>query len=265
MGDSAWSAGLGKVLSANGANDIVLLWPGAPAARGMTSAQQLMTALMAVRNLERAAAGERASKGNLSWQPLGIELSNDSTLAATWGVTVAAGAGAPVIGRYIGAWTRSGSQGWKLAAFMIEDVGAELVPEVADLPPSLPPLPVQGPAAAYIQADRDFARLAGDSGAGIAFERWAAPDVHIYAGGGVQVTGPAAVGKVVDGPSTWAWHPVAAGASADGTLGWTAGEAVITTAGKGNPTKYLTIWRRQPGGAVRFITDGGNARPSSSR
>ena len=26
--------------------------------------------------------------------------------------------------------------------------------------------------------------------------------------------------------------------------------------------KYLTIWRRQPGGEVRFLTDGGNARPS---
>lgn len=86
--------------------------------------------------------------------------------------------------------------------------------------------------------------------------------MHIYAGGGVQVTGPTAVGKVVSGPSTWAWHPVAAGSSGDGTLGWTAGEAVITTAGKGNPTKYLTIWRRQSDGSVRFVTDGGNARPS---
>lgn len=262
-GDSSWTLGLAKVLAARGTSDLVLLWPGAPAVRGMASVQQLMTAAQAVGNLTSAAKGERSPSRRIAWEPIGIEISSDSTLAATWGVTVAeSGSGAPVIDRYIGVWVRARGEGWKLAVLMVEDVGEQVVPEVAELPRELPPISPQGNSSAFVQADRDFARLAGDSGAGIAFERWAAPDVHIFAGGGVQVNGPAAVGRMVAGPSTWAWHPVAAGSSADGTLGWTAGEAVITTAGKGNPTKYLTIWRRQPDGTVRFVTDGGNARPS---
>ena len=68
-----------------------------------------------------------------------------------------------------------------------------------------------------------------------------------------------------DGAVTrWDWHPVLAGASASGELGFTVGEAEIRPEGAPvNYSKYLTIWRRQPGGEVRFLTDGGNARPAT--
>ena len=53
-----------------------------------------------------------------------------------------------------------------------------------------------------------------------------------------------------------------AGASDDGSMGWTVGEAVITAAdGHSGPSKYLTVWKRQADGAIRFVTDGGNGRP----
>lgn len=54
---------------------------------------------------------------------------------------------------------------------------------------------------------------------------------------------------------------MAGGGAAD--LGFTVGESVITGKGE-DPSygKYLTLWRREPGGAIRYIADGGNARPA---
>ena len=169
------------------------------------------------------------------------------------------------MGRYIATWQREADATgrWRLAALMITDVAADgSSPAVSGLPAELPALAPSGNTAPFVAADLAFARLAGDSGAGIAFERFAAPDAHTFAGGGILVTGPGAIGRVVSGPATWTWHPVIAGSSADGSMGWTVGEAVITTPeGHSGPSKYLTVWKRQPGGAIRFFTDGGNGRP----
>ena len=189
-------------------------------------------------------------------------------MGVTWGVTAAppSGTGGPVIGRYIATWQRDpGSEG--SVAALGDDVHRSHrrwvgTDAASGLPLELPPLKASGKVAPFVAADLDFARLAGDSGAGVAFERWAAPDAHMFAGGGILVEGPKAIGKVVSAPATWSWHPVAAGASDDGSLGWTIGEAVITAAdGHSGPSKYLTIWKRQPDGAIRFLTDGGNGRP----
>ena len=59
---------------------------------------------------------------------------------------------------------------------------------------------------------------------------------------------------------------MAAGASRDGTLGWTVGQAVIASKGADgketqSKSKYLTLWRRLTDGRVRFISDGGSGRP----
>jgi hypothetical protein len=62
----------------------------------------------------------------------------------------------------------------------------------------------------------------------------------------------------------WHWRPVAAGSSGTGDLGWTAGEAVIKPeTGVPSYSKYLTVWIRPPGRPIRFLTDGGNARPAA--
>jgi hypothetical protein len=117
---------------------------------------------------------------------------------------------------------------------------------------------------AFADADRAFAKLAADSGAAVAFERWAAHDAFIFGGDGLMVRGARAIGNAVSGPAAWRWAPVAAGGSRSGDLGWTVGEAVITPPGNAPAhTKYLSVWARQPDGAIRFITDGGNGRPAS--
>ena len=269
VADSSWSAGFRAALTAAALPDVVLLWPGAPVVHGLTNASRLLLAVQGIANVSRALASDgRPDSLKVTWQPLGAELSLDSTLGVTWGVSVAASAvaEAPVMGRYIAAWHREASApapGWRLAALMLTDVTADgSAPLVAELPLELPPSRATDRTVPFIAADLGFARLAGDSGAAIAFERWAAPDAHMFAGGGMLVTGGAAIGRVMSAPATWKWHPVAAGASADGSMGWTVGEAVITAAdGHSGPSKYLTVWKRQADGSIRYFTDGGNGRP----
>lgn len=251
MADSSWSAGFDATIASVAIPDVVLLWPGAPVVQGGAN----VTRLLASESLKA------------TWQPIGAELSSDSTMGVTWGVTAAppSGSSGPVMGRYIATWQREAgaTTRWRLTAMMITDLTADgSAPAATGLPAELPPLKASGRTAPFVAADLAFARLAGDSGAGIAFERWAAPDAHTFVGGGILVQGPRAIGKAVSAPATWTWHPVAAGASEDGSMGWTVGEAVITTPdGHSGPSKYLTVWKRQPEGDIRFFTDGGNGRP----
>jgi len=237
------------------ASDGTILWPGAPVVVGPAPVQHLLSAQRLLDSLR------------ITWQPLGAEVSTDGSLGATWGVAVAARDGsAPQLGRYIAAW-RMESGSWKLAAF----VGLGIYPAQSTiLPPDTgplrqPPLPPRGPAAAFIEADLGFSRLAGDSGAAVAFGRYAAPEAFMF-GGGLPRRGPEAIRRVFEGgsPTNWAWHPVLAGAAGSGELGYTVGEAVITPeGGPARYSKYLTIWRRQPDGTVRYLTDGGNDRPAT--
>ncbi|MDB4950048.1 MAG: hypothetical protein JWM27_2697, partial [Gemmatimonadetes bacterium] len=121
-------------------------------------------------------------------------------------------------------------------------------------------------ATAMERADRAFAAMAAARGAGPAFVAFAAPDVLNV--GGQITAGPAEVAASFAGDTAhWLWGPILSRASADGELGYTVGEAAITGAGPdGAPrtsySKYLTIWRRQPDGSYKYVTDGGNGRPA---
>ena len=131
--------------------------------------------------------------------------------------------------------------------------------------PALAPIPASGPLADYAKADLQFAALAGKSGAPPAFEAFAAPDAVTFYSTGELARGPAGIRRWLGADdAAWSWRPVAAGGTAD--LGFTVGESVITPKGE-SPSygKYLTLWRRLPGGAIRYIADGGNARPAPSQ
>ncbi len=237
------------------ARDGTVLWPNAPVIHGVEPVRRLLSAQRLLDSLR------------ITWQPLGVEMAADGSLGVTWGVSAAGRDGAaPHIGRYIAAWRRE-SGNWKLAAF----VGLNLHPLAPTTLPKdvgplrLPALPARGPGAEFIAADLAFSRLAGDSGAAVAFERYAAPEGFMFGGGFVN-RGPAAIRNMFEGgPATaWTWHPVLAGAAASGELGYTVGEAVITPeGGPSRYSKYLSIWRRLPDGSVRYLTDGGNPRPAT--
>jgi len=51
------------------------------------------------------------------------------------------------------------------------------------------------------------------------------------------------------------WKPLAAQVSDDGTLGWTYGNAVISSARGENKTKYVTVWRKQADGSWKVAAD----------
>jgi hypothetical protein len=240
--------GFAPALLAVLARDGAVLWPGAPVVVGTEQARRLLEAQRALDSIR------------ITWQPLGLEVASDGSLGVTWGVAAAAREGGTLrIGRYIATWRPDG-ESWKLAAIVV--VGLSAAGSTA-LPADLgalrrAPLAPAGNAAHFVAADLAFARLAADSGAARAFTR--------FAGVGLLNRGPAAIGAALEAgaASRWSWHPVLAGASASGDLGFTVGEAEIRPgSGPVSYSKYLTVWRRLPGGEVRFLTDGGNARPAT--
>lgn len=256
--DTAMALGLAEALARAGAAELVLVYPGAPVVAGLDATRELL-------------AGQPELKAlTLRWVPLFAEVSSDGSFGVSYGVTgIASSAGpsaAPLrFGKYLSAWRRVGDE-WKLVAHA--QVGL-LPPTAYAAPPGFtapppPILPGSGPVAAFARADAQFAVLAGKQGASRAFEAFAAKDAVTFPGTGELARGPEAIGRRLAGDeSAWSWRPVAGGAATSGDLGFTVGEAVITA--KGEPPsygKYLTLWRREAGNAVRFIADGGNARPA---
>jgi hypothetical protein len=233
----------------------VLLWPGAPVVSGSRDMRRLLQSLPGGNSLR------------LVWQPLGIALAQDSMLGVTWGIVVQSALripGPPGIGQYIAAWRRQEDH-WVVAALVFIGLKPPVTAVPSGIPQTLAPATASGAAQPFVAADLAFARLAGDSGAATAFERWAAGDAMVFGRHGLLVQGPEAIGRAVAGEAAWRWHPVAAGASRSGDLGWTVGEAVITPKGaKPTYSKYLTVWVRRGGGSIRFLTDGGNSRPAGN-
>jgi hypothetical protein len=244
---ASWKLGLrGALLEACDPEGVLLL-PGAPLVIGTPGAL----------HDPGNAAPPFASK--ITWDPLGLEISADSSLALLWGAaSLTAESEAPAPGRFVGVWRYVDAR-WKIAAFVLQ--GPAFTYKGPALASALAAPPNQR-SEKFFKADRDFAQLAADSGAGIAFQRWAAPDAMMFGRRGFIIRGREMIGRAVDGPASWAWAPVASGSSSTGDLGWTVGEAVISPE-EGAPikTKYLTVWRTGPNGSVRFILDAGNARP----
>jgi ketosteroid isomerase-like protein len=257
-GDSVLKQGFATGLLGAAAPELVLVYPGAPVIAGLEGARHLLTAQTALSGL------------TVRWMPLSVEMSADGTFGLTYGVTaIASETGAPSsqlrMGKYLSAWRRVGSE-WRIIAHAQVGLVAAASLELPEgfSKPAVPPIP-GGNASDFARADGEFAGMAGREGAAKAFATFVAADGVIFSGSGELIRGPEAVrAQMEDGPQAkWEWHPVAAGSSAAGDLGFTVGESVITPAG--SPAtfgKYLTIWRRTRDGKIRFIADGGNARPA---
>jgi hypothetical protein len=256
------AAGLASVLGADG----LVLFEGAPIVAG----PQAATAVL----------GAPAELGRLrvEWLPLAGLTSPDRSLGLTYGVTLVADRTAgdsvgPRSSNYISVWRRRDGR-WTLAAHVQTGVlsGPAPIPPAVAVPVPAPAQRTDGSGARFARADLAFARLAGDSGAATAFATFVAPTGVVFAAAGELLIGPDAVGRRMrENPnrSEWVWEPRYAGASDDGELGFTVGEATITvTRGDDTSTfhsKYLTVWRRMAGGSIRFLVDGGNARPAPGR
>lgn len=252
-------AAFGEVLAPNA----LFLYDGAP----IVSSRENVMALLAA---QPALAAMR-----VQWLPVVVTVSSDGTLGATYGVTAISSL--PVqpdsairFGKYISMWRRSPAGAWQLAGHVemgLTDAKVVIPPSLAK-PMSPPGNPSSGSGAAFARADIDFAKMAGARGAPAAFGAFAAPDAATLPGSGEIIIGPAAIHtRMLESPAAtanWEWRPVYAEGSAAGDLGFTVGEATIRIPGPAGTTefhsKYLTLWRRQPDGTIRFIVDGGNGR-----
>lgn len=257
-GDSALKQGFAAGLVGMSAPDLVLVYPGAPVIVGLEAVRTVL-------NSQKSLAGL-----TVRWMPLTVELSNDGLFGLSYGVTaISADASSPSgqlrMGKYLSAWRRVGSE-WKMVAHAQQTLVPASSFEAPEgwVKPAFPKLP-SGNASDFAGADAEFATMAAKEGAPKAFATYVALDGVIFSGSGELIRGPEYVrAAMADGPqSAWKWWPVAAGSSSSGDLGFTVGEAIITPSGSpATFSKYLSLWRRGKDGKIRFIADGGNARPA---
>jgi ketosteroid isomerase-like protein len=121
------------------------------------------------------------------------------------------------------------------------------------------------------RADLDFARAVASRN-GARFLGFLAEDVTFLPQRAEPVHGPDAVRRLwaellaPSGPAL-SWVPTRVDLAASGDLGYTMGTYEFRTAdAEGHPVvrygKYVTIWRRQPGGRWKVAVDIGNESPS---
>src|SRR5258705_3743977 len=223
------------------------LYPGAPLLRGTDH----------IRSFFETAD----SMVKLTWTPAFADVSSDGRLGYTYGWTHSGG----TRGKYLACWQKTGG-GWRLAAY----ANTRPVPVPDSVTPASPSgalgAQVRGRASPteLLHGDSAFAALSVASGAKSAFLAFSAEEAISLGSGAEMTRGRQAIGAGFDGFPAGAvleWWPVAAGIAPSGELGCTVGEARITRLDYYR--KDLTILRRQPGGAWRFVADGGNERPAS--
>jgi ketosteroid isomerase-like protein len=269
-GDVATRQGLANALPTWLDSGVVYLRSGAPILYGRAAALTVSS----------DAAPERST---YQWRPLGGGVSVDGQGGYTYGIATTAvpnAEGGPTVrlDRYLAFWRRGQDHLWRVIAYA--DVGGPppgpnvQIPS-AEFPPALAiPRGRRADAVRHVrEADSAFALAADLQGTGIAFAAYVAPQGVVFSGSEI-VIGTDAVRALYDeqqrAGGTLNWRPVYADAVESGDLGWTVGEYVFTGRGMNGSVvqrfgKYLTIWKKQPGGEWRFVVDGGNQSPTPSR
>lgn len=250
-------AAFGEILAPNS----LFLYDGAPIVAGRESILALLGAQPSLAMMR------------IQWIPMVAAISADGTFGATYGVTAISllpiqADSAIHFGKYISTWRWSAAGAWQLLGHVEMGLagGAVVIPAgIGSRAPNTSDLS-SGTGAPFARADIDFANMAAVNGAPAAFGVFAAPDAATLPGTGEIVIGPSAIqSRMLESSvatAKWEWHPVYSDGAGSGDLGFTVGEATIKVANSTDEyhSKYLTLWRRQPDGSIRFIVDGGNSR-----
>lgn len=257
-------------VTAQFADDVYFLAGAQPLAHGRAEALATLS-----RNPINATARQ-------TWRPARVDVSEDGTRGYTYGyltLTIPDPAGGPpqqAEGKYISFW-RQDSGAWKVTAHVRNGRPAGAITESP--PPGFesptyrhyrPFVPIGVPAGVALLKGVDllFSGAAYLFGIGEAFAHFAAPDGANLAGTPSILYGPAAIKASFDGtPATFrlTWQPLVGDVAATQDLGYTIGQFQAKDTATTDPTgygKYLTIWKRQPGGEWRFVMDGGNSSPA---
>lgn len=221
----------------------------------------------------------KSASGHAPYTPLHAVVSRDGQFGCTTGILhpAASDSTQPTAGRYAACWQRVRNGAWQMTALH----ASPAPPQVKALPDSIANAPASSGAAAprgaqpareMADADRAFAAFSADSGGpGGAFARWIAADGMMLGARAVPVRGSEQVRNAFAGyPANgkFEWGPIDAltRAAPDGSLGFTIGEARLApTPAEVSYSKYLTVWRREPGGHYRFVFDIGTDRPAPKR
>lgn len=212
--------------------------------------------------------------GSLRWENVRTDVSADGRSGYTLGFGTATGRdGSTVHARLITFWRKQENGSWKVEANVpaLSPEAPRPVPAGFGTPQddgvagTAPRLGQAAAAQAVQQADRDFAAMSAARSPHDAFVAFVAPTGLVMGG---PEYGAGEIGTAFEGGGgTLEWGPIAGGAAASGDLGYTIGYAVRRPPqADGNMrtsySKYLTIWQRQPGGAWRYVADGGTSRPA---
>lgn len=262
LGSAIFQKGIQQGLQEFLTEDAVLVFEGAPLLAGRARVVQVIATQPSLARLR------------VQRMPVLAFTSADGTYGATTGANIISRMGQPpdstaAYGHYITVWRRTGEGApWRVVALVENGLMAEAT---FQRPSGFEPGPVpllSGAARMLADADLAFAKMATDSGVHAAFGNYAAPDATFPPGEGIMSIGAAAIRARMGTPSriqsVWLWHPVYAGATADGDFGYTVGESTIRSSRAADASvyegKYLTVWQRQADGSVKFILDSGNSR-----
>ena len=233
------------------ADDASYLHPDAPLVRG----KQAIGAVLA-----------GSPSPGLTWTPEYADVSDDGTLGYTYGWTHLG----DLQGKYLACWRKQAGGPWRIAAYARTKLAKLGSTAPATPPPTAPEVQatpsVRGRADSHelLSADSAFSAMSVARGATAAFLAFAADRAVLLGQGGTPMShGRDAIGGAFAGfpaDAVLEWAPVGAEIAASGDLGCTVGEAAVRA--RGTYSKYLTIWKRQPDGAWKFVADGGNARPA---
>ncbi|MDQ3918519.1 MAG: nuclear transport factor 2 family protein [Acidobacteriota bacterium] len=142
-----------------------------------------------------------------------------------------------------------------LAAMFAASARAQEIPELAIDGKTFPRALI-----AVVEAERAFALFTAEAGMKKGFLRYAAPDAVIFRRTPVNAI-EAWTQTNPPPPGLLTWYPTYADVSRAGDLGWTTGPYEFREkteekqpAASGH---YVTLWRRQPDGAFKFVLDFG--------
>lgn len=115
--------------------------------------------------------------------------------------------------------------------------------------------------AALLALDREWSQAAKDPDK---FTSYLASDASMYPPGMPVTTGTAAIKAMVTQMSSTpgfslAWTPTKAEVTTSGDLGYTVGTYKSTMGGAAESGKYVSVWKKQPGGAWKVAEDIFNA------
>jgi pimeloyl-ACP methyl ester carboxylesterase/ketosteroid isomerase-like protein len=179
-------------------------------------------------------------------------------------------------GAYETCWRRGADGQWRIVAHLRQDTPRREPPRTAgetltNAPHSATISRSRDPRTETQDRDAEFAKTAVDSGTGLAFAKYAAPDVVNLA---FMTFGREPLRALFDeypdvpsrrrGVYVLLWQPIRSFGAGSGGLAFTVGHSVtrrVDGTGAEGHGKFLTIWRENPDGSWSYIFDLGSPRP----